>query len=393
MIYISPTRDINKRKDIKMEKTKEVLTETKTQNKVPNVKLPEIIDLLKAGCHFGHKKSAWNPRMKQYIYEERNGIHIIDLVKTQELLETTVKALGELSEKGNILIVGTKGQAASIVEKVALEKGAFYITKRWPGGLFTNFEVIKRSINALVSLEENLAKGNDSLIKKEILAKQREAIKLNQIYKGIKFMDRLPSAIIVVDSKVEKLAIKEARIANIPIVAMVDTNSNPDLIDYPIPANDDSLKSISLLMNILGEVIGEAKKSEAVVALRKNHEANLAMYSKQYADEKARQAKMEEEDRERMKALREGKVAESKGTVVRVVKKDISAEIVAAEEVKRQADSKSIEDLGLSARTVKALNEGGIKTVSDLSGKTKEDLVEIKGIGEKAAADILKALK
>ena len=113
-----------------MEKTKEVLTETKTQNKVSNVKLPEIIDLLKAGCHFGHKKSAWNPRMKQYIYEERNGIHIIDLVKTQELLESTVKSLSELCDKGNILIVGTKGQAASIVENIALEKGAFYVNKR-----------------------------------------------------------------------------------------------------------------------------------------------------------------------------------------------------------------------------------------------------------------------
>lgn len=376
-----------------MEKTKEVLTETKTQNKVSNVKLPEIIDLLKAGCHFGHKKSAWNPRMKQYIYEERNGIHIIDLVKTQELLESTVKSLADLCEKGNILIVGTKGQAASIVENIALEKGAFYVNKRWPGGLFTNFDTVKKSIQGLVKTEESIAKGGEDMVKKERLQAQAEIIKLNQIYKGIKFMDKLPAALVVVDSKVEKLAIKEARIAGVPIVALVDTNSNPDLIDYPIPANDDSLKSISLLMNILGEVIGESKKSEAVVALRKNHEANLAMYSKQYADEKARQAKMEEEDRERMRALREGKVAETKGTVVRVVKKDISAEIAAAEEVKKQADSKSIEDLGLSARTVKALNEGGIKTVSDLSGKTKEDLVEIKGIGEKAAADILKALK
>lgn len=390
---MSPTRDINKRKDIKMEKTKEVLTETKTQNKVSNVKLPEIMDLLKAGSHFGHKKSAWNPRMKQYIYEERNGIHIIDLVKTQALLESTVKVLGELSEKGNILIVGTKGQAASIVEKVALEKGAFYVNKRWPGGLFTNFETVKKSIQGLVKTEESIARGGEDLVKKERLQAQAEIIKLNQIYKGIKFMDTLPTAIIVIDSKVEKLAIKEARIANIPVIALVDTNSNPDLIDYPIPANDDSLKSISLFMEVFGEVIGKSKKSESIVALRKNHEANLATYSRQYAETRERQAKMEEEERERMKALREGKIAESKGTVVRVVKKDISGEIAAAEEAKKQSDSKSIEDLGLSARTVKALNDGGIKTVSDLLGKTQEDLVEIKGIGEKAAVDILKALK
>ncbi len=376
-----------------MEKTKEVLTETKTQNKVSNVKLPEIIDLLKAGCHFGHKKSAWNPRMKQYIYEERNGIHIIDLVKTQELIKTTVDALANLSDKGNILIVGTKGQAASIVEKVATENGAFYVNKRWPGGLFTNFEVVRRSILSLTKMEESLAKGGEDLVKKEELLMQREVVKLERIYKGIKFMDKLPEAVIIVDTKVEKLAIKEARIAGIPIIGLVDTNCNPDLVDYPIPANDDSLKSISLLLDILGKVVGESKRSQSIIALRNSQKATLELLNRQFLEQKERQAKMEAEDRERMKALREGKVAESKGTVVRVVKKDISAEIEAAEEAKKISDSKSIEDLGLSARIVKALEENNIKNVSDLSGKTKEDLMEIKGVGEKAALDILKSLK
>jgi small subunit ribosomal protein S2 len=377
-----------------MEKKKEeVLEETKTQNKVSDTKVPEIIDLLKAGCHFGHKKSAWNPRMKQFIYEERNGIHIIDLVKTQQCLKDAVQALGELSEKGNVLIVGTKGQAASIVEKVAIQQGAFFVNKRWPGGLFTNFETIKKSIQGLVKMEENLARGGENLVKKERLLMQREAEKLDRIYKGIKFMDKLPSALIVVDSKVEKLAIKEARIAHIPIVALVDTNCNPDVIDYPIPANDDSLKNIDLLLGVLGDVIKKSSKSQAIISLRKNHEAELEMLNRQYVEQKERETKMEEEDRERMKALREGKIAETKGTVVRVVKKDISAEIAAAEEAKKEADSKSIEDLGLSLRIVKALKESGIKNVSDLSGKTKEDLMELKGVGEKAAVDILKSLK
>lgn len=377
-----------------MEKKKEeVLEETKTQNKVSDTKVPEIIDLLKAGCHFGHKKSAWNPRMKQFIYEERNGIHIIDLVKTQQCLKDAVQALGELSEKGNVLIVGTKGQAASIVEKVAIQQGAFFVNKRWPGGLFTNFETIKKSIQGLVKMEENLARGGENLVKKERLLMQREAEKLDRIYKGIKFMDKLPSALIVVDSKVEKLAIKEARIAHIPIIALVDTNCNPDVIDYPIPANDDSLKNIDLLLGVLGDVIKKSSKSQAIISLRKNHEAELEMLNRQYVEQKERETKMEEEDRERMKALREGKIAETKGTVVRVVKKDISAEIAAAEEAKKEADSKSIEDLGLSLRIVKALKESGIKNVSDLSGKTKEDLMELKGIGEKAAVDILKSLK
>ena len=376
-----------------MENKKEVVVETQTLNKVSNVKTPEILDLLKAGCHFGHKKSAWNPRMKQYIYEERNGIHIIDLVKTQELITATIKELSELTEKGNILFVGTKGQAASIVEKVATENGAFYVNKRWPGGLFTNFDTIKKSVQGLVKMEESLARGGEDLVKKERLFMQRESEKMDRIYKGIKFMDKLPAAVVVVDSKVEKLAIKEAKIAHIPIIALIDTNCNPDLVDYPIPANDDSLKSISLLVEILGQVVGESKKSQGIVALRNSQKATLETLAKQYAEQKERSARMEEEDRERMKSLREGKVAESKGTVVRVVKKDISGEIAAAEEAKKIVDSKSVEDLGLSVRIVKALAENGIKNVSDLSGKTKEDLVEIKGVGEKAAVDILKSLK
>ena len=376
-----------------MEDQKQTVVETQTLNKVSNVKTPEILDLLKAGCHFGHKKSAWNPRMKQYIYEERNGIHIIDLVKTQELITATIKELSELTEKGNILFVGTKGQAASIVEKVATENGAFYVNKRWPGGLFTNFDTIKKSVQGLVKMEESLARGGEDLVKKERLFMQRESEKMDRIYKGIKFMDKLPAAVVVVDSKVEKLAIKEAKIAHIPIIALIDTNCNPDLVDYPIPANDDSLKSISLLVEILGQVVGESKKSQGIVALRNSQKATLETLAKQYAEQKERSARMEEEDRERMKSLREGKVAESKGTVVRVVKKDISGEIAAAEEAKKIVDSKSIEDLGLSVRIVKALAENGIKNVSDLSGKTKEDLVEIKGVGEKAAVDILKSLK
>lgn len=377
-----------------MEKTtKKVVEETKTQNKVSTVKFPELIELLQAGCHFGHKKSGWNPRMKQYIYEERNGIHIIDLVKTQELLKKAVEELEKLSNTGHILIVGTKGQAASIVQNIALEKGAFYVNRRWPGGLFTNFETIRRSIQNLVKMEEEIAQGGKDLVKKEVLLMEKEIAKLNMIYKGIKFMDKLPVAIIVIDSKVEKIAVREANRVGIPIISMVDTNSNPDLITHSIPANDDSLKSITLIMNVLGEVIGASKYGNSLVALRRDHDAVLDRMSRNFLEKKEREEKMVNEERERMKALREGKIAESKGTVVRVVKKDITADIVAAEEAKKEADSRQIEDLGLSARVVKALKEAGIKTISDLSGKNAKDLESIKGIGEKAASEILKSLK
>jgi small subunit ribosomal protein S2 len=288
----------------------------------PNkVELPEILDLLQAGSHFGHKKSAWNPKMDKYIYDERNGVHIIDLVKTLDMLEVTLKKLGELAQKGNVLIVGTKGQAASVIQKMAEENGAFYINKRWPGGLFTNFNTIKRSLHVLVSMEEKLARGGDGLVKKEILMMQRDVDRLNKIYEGIKFMDQLPTVVIVVDSKVEKNAIKEAKIANIPIVALIDTNCDPDIIEYPIPANDDSIKSITLFVELFGKAIKGTKKADAIVSLRNTHKAKLATLKQAHEEEVERLAKMEEDERNRLKALREGVLdAKTTGTVVRVVK-------------------------------------------------------------------------
>ena len=371
---------------------KEVLKKAETKNK--SFQIPELIDLLKAGCHFGHKKSAWNPRMKQYIYEERNGIHIIDLVKTREILESTLVELDKFATKGSVLLVGTKGQAASVIQKVAEESGMFYINKRWMGGLFTNFDAVKKSVQGLIRMEEQLAGGLESLVKKERLLLQRDVERLNRIYSGIKFMDKLPEVVIVVDSKVEKNAIKEARVVGIPIIALIDTNCNPDIIDYPIPANDDSIKSISLFVNLFGEVVGNSKPALSVISLRRDHEAKLEKIQREYEEEKVRRERMEEQERERMKALREGKVkADTVGSVVRVVKKekDIDAEIKAAEEVKES--SESIDSLGLSSRVVNSLNSAKMKTVNDLKGKSKDDLLSIKGIGQKAAEEILKALK
>lgn len=383
-----------------MEKTKKVSKKVETPKaetvkKSLNVEIPDLLTFLQAGAHFGHKGSAWNPKMKKYIYEIRNGIHIIDLIKTRELLKTTLASLNDIVDKGNVLIVGTKGQAAGLVEKVAKESGAFYITKRWPGGLFTNFEHMRKSIQELVKMEEELASGGKNLVKKEILLMERQVERLNRVYEGIKFMDELPKMVIVIDSKVEKNAIKEARIVGIPILALIDTNCDPDLVEYPIPANDDSIKSISLFISLFNDVIKGGKKSESLRALRVNHEANLKNLKAKYLDEKERQEKMEEEERLRMKAMREGKTDVQTTGVVRVVKKEknIEEEYAAAEAVKAESNSRKIEDLGLSARVEKALISSGVQTVEDLTGKTKDDLISIKGIGEKAAEEILKAIK
>ena len=367
---------------------------TKTENK--GVQIPELINFLKAGAHFGHKKSAWNPKMKKFIYEQRNGVHIIDLVKSRALLEKALKAIEEASSDGYVLFVGTKGQAATIVQKKADEVGAFYINRRWPGGLFTNFDILKKSVNNLIKMEEELARGGENLVKKELLMLEREVERLNKIYEGIKFMDRLPSLIIVIDSKVEEIAIKEARIVGVPIVALVDTNCDPDLVDYPIPANDDSLKSISLYVDLFGKAIANGKKSSGLIALRKNHEANLSRLREEYISAQERAARMEEAERLRMKALREGVISQKNSTgVVRVVKKEknIEEDIKAAEAVKAQKDATSIDDLGLGTRIENSLKEAGIKTLEGLSGKNKEELMSIKGIGEKAADTILSAIK
>lgn len=373
-----------------------IVVSEKTETKNKSFQMPELLDLLKVGAHFGHKKSAWDPRMKKYIYETRNGIHIIDLVRSLDLLEEALTKLQSFAEKGNILIVGTKGQAATIIEDVAKKSGMFYINRRWPGGLFTNFDGIKKSVQTLVKMEEQIARGGKGLVKKEVLLLQKDVERLNRMYSGIKFMDRLPEAIVVVDSAVEKNAIKEAQNMNIPIISLIDTNCNPDIIDYPIPANDDSLKSIALFVNLFGEVVGKSKNSLSVISLRRDNEALLAKLEKEANEEKERIAKMEEEDRERMKALREGKISSTNSaSVVRVVKKekDIDAEIKKAEEVKEKEDKKGMDDLGLSARVIKALNDAGLKSVPALKKMSKEELLAVKGIGEKAVADILKAIK
>ena len=292
--------------------TKETKVSQKAETKKSlNVKIPELLEFLKAGAHFGHKTSAWNPKMKKYIHEQRNGVHIIDIVKTQKLLKTALETINSTADYGNILIVGTKGQASALVEKIAKENGAFYVTKRWPGGLFTNFGTIKKSIQKLVKMEETLASGGKDLVKKEILLIAKDVARLNKVYEGIKFMDELPKAIIVIDSKVEKNAITEANTVNIPVIALMDTNCDPDVVDFPIPANDDSIKSINLFLNLFGEVLKDGKKPQALVALRKNYYATLENKKAQYIQEKEREEKMAEDERLKMKALREGKFEKS----------------------------------------------------------------------------------
>ena len=223
-----------------------------------------IKQLLEAGVHFGHNTRRWNPKMQEYIYIERNGIYIIDLQKTVKKFEEAYNFVSKLAaEGGTMLFVGTKKQAADAIKEEAVRCGMYYVNVRWPGGMMTNFKTIKRSINRLNSLNKMKEDGTfDLLPKKEVAALQKEIFDLEKSYGGIKNMETLPSAIFVVDTKKEANAVAEAKKLGIPVVAIVDTNCDPDDADYVIPGNDDAIRAIKLISSVLADAIITAKQGE-----------------------------------------------------------------------------------------------------------------------------------
>ena len=227
------------------------------------MKLPDITiqQLLEAGVHFGHHKKRWNPKMEKYIFGVRNNIHIIDLRITLPLLNQALESLHKITSKsGKILFVGTKKQASNLVEDIAKKTEQFYITKRWFGGTLTNWKTISNSIKRLELIEKRIQEEEQKLSKKELLTLSREKDKLNNAIGGIRTMSNLPDLVIVLDTVKDKIAVKEASKLNIPVMGIIDTNSEPELINYPIPGNDDAIRSIELYINLFSETILEAKK-------------------------------------------------------------------------------------------------------------------------------------
>ena len=221
-----------------------------------------IKQLLEAGVHFGHHTRRWNPKMQEYIYTERNGIYIIDLQKTVKKFEEAYMYVRELSaDNKNILFVGTKKQAQDAIKEEAERCGMYYVNVRWPGGMMTNFKTIKKSINRLNTLTKMAEDGTfDMLPKKEAAARQKEMADLERNYGGIKNMNDLPAAIFVVDTKKEANAVKEAKKLGIPVIAIVDTNCDPDDADYIIPGNDDAIRAIKLISSVLADAVIEGKQ-------------------------------------------------------------------------------------------------------------------------------------
>lgn len=222
--------------------------------------------LLEAGVHFGHQTRRWNPKMAQYIFTERNGIYIIDLQKTVKLVDEAYNFVKEVvSNGGEILFVGTKKQAQEAIEVEAKRCGMHYVNQRWLGGMLTNYKTIRRRIDRLHELEKMEEDGTfDVLPKKEVIKLRNERERLEKFLGGIKNMDRIPDALFVVDPRKEKIAVSEAKILGIPVVAIVDTNCDPDEIDYVIPGNDDAIRAVKLLTETIANAVLEGKQGEQI---------------------------------------------------------------------------------------------------------------------------------
>ena len=230
--------------------------------------------LLEAGVHFGHQTRRWNPKMAKYIFTERNGIYIIDLQKTVKKAEEAYSFVRSVAEEGkSVLFVGTKKQAQEAIKDEALKADMYFVNERWLGGMLTNFQTIQKRVNRLKELETMEAGGVfEVLTKKEVQGLKHEMEKLEKYLGGIKDMDKLPGALFIVDPRKERIAVAEAHKLNIPIVAIIDTNCDPDEIDYPIPGNDDAIRAVRLLTGKIADAIIEGRQGEAAEAVAEDAE-------------------------------------------------------------------------------------------------------------------------
>ena len=236
-------------------------------------------DLLKAGVHFGHQTHKWNPKMRKYVYGESNGIYIIDLTKTITLAKKAFDFLKRLSSEGRpILFVGTKRQASEVIKEAAKSCGAFHVTHRWPGGMLTNYKTINLSIDKLRKVERMKEAGDfDFLTKKEISKIEKDVYKLEKSLGGIRDMRKIPSAVFTVDPNIERIAIKEANKLGIPVIAITDTNCDPDGIDYIVPGNDDAIKSIQIFADYFANAIVSGATPTKEASSEKTHKRDIEL--------------------------------------------------------------------------------------------------------------------
>ena len=332
--------------------------------------------LLEAGVHFGHQTKRWNPKMKEYIYTSRDDIYIIDLQKTAKKIDEAYTALKEIvANGGKVLFVGTRKQAQEAIKEEALRSGSYYVTERWLGGTLTNFKTIRRRIRRLEEIEKMEADGTfDLLPKKEVIGLKKEYAKLDNLLCGIREMNKLPQAIYIVDPSKEEIAIREARKLNIPVFGIVDTNCDPDMVDYVIPANDDAIRAVKLITSVMANAIIEANGGEIIdYSSDKNKEENAT---------EVMQKALETVKRKEERPKKENKTFK-KPFVKKENKKEFKKEVKETEEVVKEekVDTKKETNVeSLDSMTVAELRE---------LAKAKE----IKGYSTMKKAELLEALK
>ncbi len=292
-------------------------------------------DLLDAGLHFGHQTKRWNPKMKHYIFDKRSGIHIVDLTQTLPLLEEAAAFLrATVLSGGRILFVATKKQAQDAIKQAATDCGQFHMTERWLGGTLTNNQTIRKSIKRMRQIE-TIARNNNGVLsvhKKEAANLRRELDKLQINLSGIADMDRLPAAIFVVDICRERIAVEEARRLNIPLVAVVDTNADPDPIDYVIPGNDDAIRAIKLIADAIAKVVKEASEQYNRVAAEKARQVEAERAASEAADRAARKARADKEkDGDAEAAEAKVKLARQRRTAAKAAKDSVVARAASVE--------------------------------------------------------------
>ena len=322
--------------------------------------------LLEVGVHFGHQTKRWNPKMAPYIFTSRNGIYIIDLKKSSDKLDEAYQAMKEIAEKGGkVLFVGTKKQAQEAVQTEAERSGSYFVNSRWLGGTLTNFKTIQKRIKRLIELEKMEEDGSlEQYTKKEAVLLMKEKAKLERNLGGIKEMKKLPNALFVVDPKVEHNAVAEAKILGIPVFGIVDTNCDPDEVDYVIPGNDDAVRSVKLMLGVLTNAIAEVNGNEMIDFLTEEDKAK--------AEKKAKKQEIKEEIKEVKENAKEKK-------------EEIKENIKATKKEVKEAAKEVVEDIKDVMKDIKDMTLTELKEVAKIKG--------IKGYSKLKKDELLEVLK